>query len=89
MTPAASNSPEIGRELLYHDLPGRERTVMVLQKDGEKIFLTMWLVEVSPILVFFRANEIGVTLGLFPQLDGTLRDDLDRQIHVFEYLGAI
>jgi hypothetical protein len=89
MTPAAPDSPEIGRELKYADLPDRKRTVLVLQKEGTKIFSTHWLFDVTPIMVFFYTGVGNTMLGLIPQPDGTLHDGLNRQIHVFEYLGEV
>lgn len=87
------NHPEIGRELLYADLEAfhtaSKRTIVVLQKHGTNIAITMWLEDTHPKAVFFHSYVSGIILGLLVQPDGTLHDKLDRQIHVFEYLGEI
>lgn len=80
---------EIGRELNVAELAGREKTVLALRKEGATAFVTMWLTEITPALVFFFAGVGNTTLGLIPQSDGTLRDGLGRQIHVYEYLGGV
>lgn len=79
---------EIGRELKWDELAGREDTVVVLRKGGTEPYVTMWLLAVSSSWVQFLAGETNTVLMLKHQSDGILRDDSGTQIHVFEYLPA-
>ena len=80
---------EIGRELAAPDLPGRLKTVVLLQKEGKPVYASFWLSGITESLATFWAGEINMTLLLFIQPDDTLRDDTGTQIHVFEYLGKV
>lgn len=89
MPDVQSPESEIGRELLAPDLASRLKTVVMLQGEGASFYASVWLLGVSETLARFYAGEMRMTLLLFIQPDGTLRDDSGRQIHVFEFLGKV
>ena len=82
------NHPEVGRELKADEL--KAKTIVVIRAEHRPdIAVTMWVKEVGDSIVWLYAGSGNVHrhLGLFRQLDGTLRDDAGRMIHVYEYLG--
>jgi hypothetical protein len=77
---------ELGRELMAHEL--KERTVVVLQKEGRPMF-TSWVSIIEDHFVAFTAGVTKTTLLLKRNSDGTLEDDTPARIKVFEYLGEV
>lgn len=78
---------EIGRELKVSELkPG---TVVVIQPPGRKSCVTMWVQAVDAKHVMFYAGEMHWHVLNFVQPDGTIVDDQQRPVRVFEYLGEI
>lgn len=85
---AAQVAREVGRELKADELqPGK--IIVTCLDDKPNMFFTAWVAGVGPRdIVWLHAGRINVTLGLFKQPDGTLKDDSGRTIRMFEYLGA-
>lgn len=80
-----SNS-EIGEELFHQDLT--QGQVVVMRADHRPdIAITIWVDRNEEKVCWFYAGVTGVTLGLFAQADGSFRDDQNRPIHVYRYLG--
>ena len=77
---------ELGRELLAHELT--EKTVVILHKEGRP-WITIWVKLVCSDYVVFFAGHTGVVLACKRNPDGTLEDDSNTRIHVYEYLGEI
>ena len=77
---------EVGRELLAQELV--VKTVVLLTRDGFT-FVTTWVREVSQEYALFWMGETRTVLALRIQVDGTLVDDTNRQVHVYEYLGEV
>ena len=77
---------EKGRELLAHELT--EKTVVILHKEGRP-WITIWVKLVSNNCVSFFAGLSGVVLVCKRNPDGTLEDDSNTRIHVYEYLGEV
>ena len=78
---------EIGRELKASEL--KVRTVVVVKPPGNKPYITVWVYEVSPKWVEFRAGELHWHILNFIMEDGTIVDNRGREVHVYEYLGEI
>lgn len=78
---------EQGRELKASEL--KVRTVVLVKPPEKAVMITLWVVAVTEKLVEFRAGEINWHILNFVALDGTIVDDCGRQVHVFEYLGAV
>jgi hypothetical protein len=83
----AQKSPEMGRELLADDLV--VKTVVVIGRDPSDYAVTVWVGEVAEKYVAFRAGDINTTFLAVRHPDGTLTDDTDSRIHVWEYLGEV
>lgn len=73
---------ECGRELKADEL--EPRTVVVIGPE-DRDMMTVWVLNVYPRYVEFRAGDAGVDIRFFRQPDGTLRDDSGKQIHVYEW----
>ena len=77
---------EVGRELEVDEL--RENTIVFTNPSHmPKVFASVWVEKITADMIFFYAGELKLTLCVFRQPDGTLKDGFDHQIHVFEYLG--
>jgi hypothetical protein len=79
--------PEMGRELLAHELV--EKTVVVVGREDRPHAITCWVELVDIQMVLFRANEIQLTLITLRRPDGTLADDTGKRILVWEFLGTV
>lgn len=79
--------PEVGRELKVSEL--KVRTIVVLQKPGRNVLTTMWVADILPGSVCFRAGEIRTTF--IATRTGTdleqITDDTGVPMKVYEYLG--
>jgi hypothetical protein len=84
---ADAPDPEIGRELLVSDL--RPPLVVVTGKDKSPLRVTMWVAELTPTFALMIAGEVGFTLMLTINPDGTLQDNTGEQVHIWEYLGEV
>lgn len=80
------DASEQGRELLAHELI--ERTIVILHKEGRPR-ITIWVKFICSDYVVFFAGQTGVVLACKRNPDGTLEDDSNTRIHVYEYLGEI
>lgn len=78
---------EIGRELKASDLVPHK--VVVVQPPEQNIYATFWVEEVTADSVVFYASARNWIVMNFVRPDGTIWDDKDRQVHVFEYLGTV
>jgi hypothetical protein len=80
-------NPEMGRELLAHELV--VQTVVVIGREDRPIAVTAWVKELGEDFVAFYAGETHALLIVFRHKDGTLADDTETRIHVWEYLGTV
>jgi hypothetical protein len=80
-------NPEMGRELLAHELT--VKTVVVVGREDRPHCFTVWVRELGEDFVAFSCGEIRTTLITFRREDGTLVDDTGQRIHVWEYLGTV
>jgi hypothetical protein len=87
VNPQLRPNPEMGRELLAHELV--VKTVVVVGRGDRHICVTVWVLEVHDDFVLLRAGETNMVLVLIRRQDGTLIDDTGRRIHVWEYLGTV
>jgi hypothetical protein len=83
----AMEQSEVGRPLLAHELV--PRTVVVLGRQDRAAMYTVWVSVVGADFVAFLAGEVNTTFLAVRHPDGTLTDDTDQRILVFEYLGEI
>jgi hypothetical protein len=78
---------EIGRELKVSEL--KPRTIVWLGKEGRDTMATMWVVEVGPVYVHFRAG--AVRTEFYAERRGPDLDQITDNDHIpmrmFEYLG--
>ena len=79
--------PEMGRELLAHELV--EKTVVVVGREDRPHCITAWVKLVDDEVVVFLADEIKVVLITMRRPDGTMTDDTGKRILVWEYLGTV
>lgn len=87
MIPTGRIEDEQGRELMADELI--ERTVVVMQKEGRPMLITIWVERICNDYVVFRAGAVQISLILKRNPDGTLEDDSQTRVHVYEYLGEI
>jgi hypothetical protein len=87
MTPP--QNPEVGRELLAHELKV-DKVVWITRQDRHTV-VTVWVAAVGPVLVEFvaAAKEPVIHFLAAREADGTLTDDTGKRIHVYEYLGKV
>jgi hypothetical protein len=78
---------ELGRMLLAHELV--EKTVVVLGREDRATMYTVWVASVDADFVSFHAGETKTTLIATRHPNGTLTDDTNKRILVFEYLGEV
>jgi hypothetical protein len=83
------NITEIGRELKTGDLMP-EMVIWTNPEHRPDVFASLWVAEVSASMVWLYAGASNppISLGLFRQPDGTVKDDGGRTIRLFEYLGS-
>jgi hypothetical protein len=80
--------PEIGRELRASDL--RPNTVVVVRPPGhDDLSITLWVSAVTQDSVTFFAGDLNWMVINLVRPDGTIVDDKERVVRVFEYLGKI
>jgi hypothetical protein len=79
--------PEVGRELLVKDL--KPRTVICLQKEGCPHTATLWVIEILPDWVHFRATAVEFFAKRYGPEKQLLRDDSGLPLQAYEYLGEI
>ena len=83
----AGTDDEIGRQLKAHDL--KERQVVVIEPPGYNLVCTMWVEHIDADIVVFWSSIFRWHIVNFRKPDGTIVDDQDRQVFVFEYLGKV
>ncbi len=84
------NHPQIGRELLAHELI--PDTVVWVTREDRKSFASLWVEMVTPeyvsvLAAFDPTREVHLLLRRNP--DGTMCDDTGKRIYLFQYLGDI
>jgi hypothetical protein len=84
--PTPNRPPEWGRELLAHEL--QVKTVVIFSRDGFTAF-SAWVREVCGEFVALKMGVISTMLILRRLPDGTLVDDTNKQIHIYEYVGKV
>lgn len=79
---------EIGKELSVSEL--KPRTVVVLMKPGRPA-ATMWVIEILPRWVHFRAGEVGVEFIARRTGEGLqqITDEDGLRMEVHEFLGEV
>jgi hypothetical protein len=81
-------SGEVGRELKVSELV--PRTIVVLKKETNPVFCTVWVVKVWADCVVFFAGELKT--DFFAKRTGPglerITDDSGIPMQIFEYLGA-
>ena len=77
---------EWGRELWANDLT--IKTVVILSRDG-LTGVTAWVTLVGIDFATFTMGVIKTTLILRRLADGTMVDDTQKQVRVFEYEGEV
>jgi hypothetical protein len=78
---------EVGRLLAVEDLI--VGTVVLVGREDRPFLMSVWVHEIAPKFVVFRAGAIHTLLIAERWPDGKLTDDTGLRLHVFEYLGAI
>jgi hypothetical protein len=78
---------EVGRELKADDL--KERQVVVIAPPGYNLICTMWVEHIDAQIVVFWSNILRWHVINFRKPDGTIVDDQNRPVKVFEYLGEV
>jgi hypothetical protein len=84
MTPP--QHPEIGRELLAHEL--RKRQIVWVTKQNRPAIMTMWVVEINESFVHLWSGDFGIELVLRRLPGGGVTDDSGLPMKLFEYLGS-
>ena len=79
---------EVGREMKVSELS--PQMVVWLAKEGRDTMASVWVVEVGPIYVHFRAAAVGIELFLErrgPDLEA-ITDNTHTPMHIFEFRGV-
>lgn len=84
--PNGQDNPEIGRELKASEISAG--TVVVIVPPGQDIHFTMNVIEANGTVVIFGSPVVHMLVINTIADDDTLKDDLGRVVHVYEYLGT-
>jgi len=79
------NHPEIGRELLAHEI--HEGQIVAMQKEGRNAIATLWVTHISENSIHFHAGKLGITFLACRLPDGHITDDDNVPMAMYAYLG--
>ncbi len=79
------HNPDIGRELKADELEAA--TIVVIKSPDRDFYVTMWVAAIDHDSVTFFSAIANWHVINARQPDGTIVDDQNREVHVFEYLG--